>query len=51
MVVPSWDTQPSGDTGRLRERFSNDYSRHERISGKMSGEDWIAVPKYCNAFR
>jgi len=41
----------SGDTGSLRERFCKDYARHERISGKMPGEDWIAVSKYCNAFR
>jgi hypothetical protein len=41
----------SGDTGRLRERFSNDYARHEWISGEMASEDWIIAAKYCRAFR
>jgi hypothetical protein len=41
----------SGDTSRLRERFSNDYARHEWISGEMASEDWIIAAKYCRAFR
>jgi hypothetical protein len=41
----------SGDTSRLRERFSNDYARHEWISEEMASEDWIIAAKYCRAFR